>query len=48
MYDVMKYDKSNKFDKWIENIYKGLPRSNLLKNLILEIGFFLFSKTTNK
>jgi len=26
MYDVMKYDKSNKFDKWIENIYKGLPK----------------------
>lgn len=26
MYDVMQYEKSNKFDKWIENIYKGLPK----------------------
>lgn len=26
MYDVMKYEKSNKFDEWIENTYKGLPK----------------------
>lgn len=26
MYDVMQYEKSEKFDKWIENIYKGLPK----------------------
>lgn len=26
MYDVMKYEKANKFDDWIMNIYKGLPK----------------------
>lgn len=26
MYDVMLYEKGNKLDKWIENIYKTLPK----------------------
>ncbi|MEE1131322.1 MAG: HEAT repeat domain-containing protein [Caryophanon sp.] len=26
MYDVMNYEKQDKFDLWIENIYKGLPK----------------------
>lgn len=26
MYDVMLYEKENKFDTWIENIYKSLPK----------------------
>lgn len=27
MYDVMIYEKKNKFDIWIEGIYKSLPKS---------------------
>ncbi len=26
MYDVMKFEKSNKFDSWIESLYKSLPK----------------------
>lgn len=26
MYDVMQFEKGNKFDKWIENNYKSLPK----------------------
>lgn len=26
MYDVMSYEKDNGLDKWIENLYRGLPK----------------------
>lgn len=26
MYDVMKYEKDEKFDKWVEQIFLSLPR----------------------
>lgn len=26
MYDVMEYEKGNKFDEWITNLYKSLPK----------------------
>lgn len=26
MYDVMQYEKANRFDNWIESIYKTLPK----------------------
>lgn len=26
MYDVMSYEKGEKFNKWLENMYKGLPK----------------------
>ncbi len=27
MFDVMSYEKNNKFDEWIEKLYKTLPKS---------------------
>lgn len=26
MFDVMSFEKGNKFDSWIENTFKGLPK----------------------